>query len=164
MKKVFFLMSVAALMNFNSEVKAQFYNPYYYWYYGIGYMPVQSGYYYGSINGGKPHGDGNFYGFDQSLGMVGYNGGFFLGVFHGKGILWCQYGYIFGEWYMGTLVKQINLYPNQVQSSYYQQAQTNYQTHVQPQSQRRLNLADVEVVQISNDSQLGKQMLGKIKK
>lgn len=162
MKKVFLLLLASALMSLAGETKAQICNPYYAYYCGFGYMPVPTGYYVGYIYGGFPHGEGYFYGIDPNIGMVAYRGGFYMGVCNGKGELICQQGYIAGEWAMGTFTRQINISLNQAQNSY-RQVQSTYQAHVQPQSNQRLNLADVEIIQIDSDSRMGKQMLGKIK-
>lgn len=84
--------------SFNQRVDAQVYNPYFAFYQGVGYMPVATGYYYGQIMNGYPHGEGYIYYCDPYMGWVSYHGGFNFGVCHGQGELLCYAGYIAGVW------------------------------------------------------------------
>lgn len=142
--------------------QAQIYNGYYAMYCGIGYMPLATGYYYGWIQNGFPQGEGYIYYYDPYIGWMSYHGGFLQGVAHGAGELLCSAGYIAGVWNYGQFVQQNYVSDYQVQQSAQNISQT-YRNNVQTQNNIQSQLPrGTRITQIDSDSELGRQILGKI--
>lgn len=165
MKKVILstVCVVILVLSFATSAKAQLYNPYYYMYYGYGYMPVQNGYYIGQIAGGYPHGNGYAYYYDLNTGWTVFTGGFYMGKAHGYGECLCDFGYIAGVWSMGCFVEQNYVNQNQIQQSYNDML---YQSQVYaPQSSNTISLPPgTEIKEIDSSSELGRKLLGKMRK
>lgn len=142
----------------------QLYNPNFWCYQGIAYMPLPNGYYYGWVNGGFPQGEGYAYVYQPGMGWVSYHGNFDRGVVHGLGELVCSAGYICGTWNHGQFVSQTYVQPAQMQQTV-SNVYNNYSTYVQPQSNYQANVAlpsHTTITQIDSDSELGRELLGKI--
>jgi len=165
MKRLLFLISfiVVLVAAPTTRVNAQAYNPYYATYRGYGYMPVANGYYIGWIEFGFAHGQGYGYYYDMMQGWTAYQGGFYRGCFHGEGQMLCAYGYVAGVWNMNNFVRQINVNQQQIQQSYnniMQQSQ-NYA----PQNNYTISLPPgTEIKEIDSSSELGRKLLGKMRK
>lgn len=157
-KKILFLLVVALSTAFGA--KAQMYAPCYAYYQGIGYFNMPNGYYYGWINCGFPNGEGYCYCFDPQLGPIFFHGYFSAGVAHGPGELLSNAGYICGVWQYGNFVSQQYVAPQQMQQSY-TNAWNNYSTNYQASNNVTIP-ANTTITQIDSDTQLGRQLLGKI--
>lgn len=159
---------------------AQLYAPCYANYKGIGYFALSNGYYYGWISGGYPQGEGYYCSVDPQMGQVFYHGYFDRDLCNGKGEVMSNSGYICGTWSHGDFVSQINVQSTQMQQSYYD-VWSNYSvpsytwstpsystpSYSTPSNNYHANNdvkipTNTKITQIDSDTQLGRQLLGKI--
>lgn len=167
MRKLLLTFIAALATLFAAE--AQIYSPAYAYYHGIGYFVMPNGYYFGYIYGGFPQGEGYCYCIDPLLGPIYYHGNFDRGLVHGRGELLSQAGYICGTWNHGSFVAQIDVCPYQMQQSYTDVWSNYYNYYYTPsatpsyqaQNDNRIP-ADTRITQIDSDTELGRQLLGKI--
>lgn len=183
MKK--FLITLFLMIGLAISANAQLYAPCYAYYQGIGYFTLPNGYYYGWISGGYPQGEGYCYCIDPQLGAVFYHGYFDHGLVHGQGELMSMSGYICGTWNHGEFVSQTNVSPSQMQQSY-NNVWNNYSNYYAPtynypttydwtwnttpsynypnyQATNNIKIPDnTTITQIDSDTELGRQLLGKI--
>ena len=180
---------IALILSMAFSAKAQLYAPCYANYQGIGYFTLPNGYYYGYIYAGFPHGEGYYYFVDPQMGAVFYHGYFEAGLCNGMGEVVSNAGYICGTWDHGNFVSQTYVPQQQMQQSYYN-VWSNYWDNFAPQQSYAPNYdwnwnnysypnnnyqsnnyqasnnvkipANTTITQIDSDTQLGRQLLGKI--
>lgn len=165
MKKVVltFLFVVMHSLFSTFTAKAQICNPYYQYYVGFGYMPIPNGYYIGDIYYGYAHGYGYIYCYDMTTGWTAYQGGFYGGLPHGQGQLLCNLGYIAGVWDKGNLLYQVNVNQNQINQTYNNMVQQS-ETYA-PENSNKISLPPgTEIKEIESSSELGRKLLGKMRK
>lgn len=190
MKRILFALLVA--FGSISVSQAQLYAPCYANYSGIGFFVMPNGYYYGFVTCGFPHGEGYCYCVDPQLGPIYYHGYFDRGVVHGRGELLSMSGYICGTWNHGAFVSQIDVPSYQMQQSYtnawsnyancyaptyspspsYSTPAYSYPCNSYPsqapaapnyQAQNNVKIPEnTRITQIDSDTELGRQLLGKI--
>lgn len=184
MKKI--LLTIIVTFAVIIGAKAQLFAPCYAYYQGIGYFVMPNGYYYGWISCGYPQGEGYCYCIDSQLGPIYYHGNFDRGFVHGQGELLSMSGYICGTWNHGDFISQTNVNPTQMQQSYnnvwsnyanyyaptysypssYDWSWNSIPSYSYPNYQATNNVkipSNTTITQIDSDTELGRQLLGKIK-
>lgn len=165
MKRILIVLGLACLVSFSfvNKVQAQMVAIPGWYYTGVGTMTFWNGVYYGYIYCGIAQGEGYYYFYDGSV----FHGNFNAGLAHGRGEMICYQGYVAGVWEQGRFVQQLNVDQRQIQNTY-NVAQNNYNNSVQNSYQQQQNndmaISNYRIEEIDSDTQLGRQLLGKISK